>query len=268
MLLIVAISCLLIFFWTGVYTSFEASFQFYRAAQEVYGALTFWALLLLTVIICLMPRFCIKFFQKNYRPYDVDVIREQVRQGKFDYLNAYDSFVPPKALSASATSSDTAAEDIDSHAAPSKSHHMRDSSMTESQRPIYPPSEAPTARTRHPHSQTGSDDTNGTRPSFDMMRTMQPRRQSMERISDTIEEVRPRKGHFTRPSLERGPSSFDRTRQSFDRLRPSFEGSRDFTSAALLTRMESAHSHPSHYHMSPLTPTATSSRRHDITEEL
>jgi phospholipid-translocating ATPase len=36
--------------------------------------------------------------------------------------------------------------------------------------------------------------------------------------------------------------SFDRARMSMDRVRPSFEQSNEFTSAAMLTRMESAHS--------------------------
>ena len=94
-LLIVFISIMLIWFWTGIYTSFTAGYTFYRAAQQVYGSLTFWAFLLLTVILCLLPRFCTKAIQKIYFPYDVDIIREQVRQGKFDYLKDNDSLVPP-----------------------------------------------------------------------------------------------------------------------------------------------------------------------------
>ena len=49
MVLITSISMLLVFFWTGVYTSFTAGFTFYGAATQVYGSLTFWADLLLTV---------------------------------------------------------------------------------------------------------------------------------------------------------------------------------------------------------------------------
>ncbi|EHK97677.1 putative Phospholipid-transporting ATPase DNF1 [Glarea lozoyensis 74030] len=48
---------------------------------------TFWAVTSLSIILCLLPRFCVKVIQKAYFPYDVDIVREQVRQGKFDYLD-------------------------------------------------------------------------------------------------------------------------------------------------------------------------------------
>lgn len=85
-LLIVAISCLLVFFWTGIYTAFTASGPFYKAAPEIYGALSFWAYLLVAVVACLLPRWCIKCYQKMFMPLDIDIIREQVSQHKFDYL--------------------------------------------------------------------------------------------------------------------------------------------------------------------------------------
>jgi phospholipid-translocating ATPase len=93
-LLIVFISIMLIWFWTGIYTAFKAAYTFYGAAPQVYGTLSFWAFLLLTVIMCLMPRFVSKAIQKIYFPYDVDIIREQVRQGKFDYLEGNNSLMP------------------------------------------------------------------------------------------------------------------------------------------------------------------------------
>jgi phospholipid-translocating ATPase len=256
MVLITSISILLIWAWTGIYSSFEASFQFYRAGQEVYGTLTFWALTLLIWVICLLPRFSIKFFQKYFRPLDVDVIREQVRQGKFDYLNSYEAYVPPKLVDSSGTSSDQP-EEIPADA--SKAQHLRYPSTTESQRPIYPPSEAPTRDTKPPHSQTGSDGTDKTRPSLDVNR-MPHRADQMQSPNSPTERLRARP---PRPSLERVRSSFERSRQSFERGRISFEASRDFTSAAYLTRMESSHSHGS-----PITPTVTASRRRDITADL
>src|SRR5215471_14696675 len=51
--LINAISTLLIWFWTGVYSSVTSAGLFYRSAQEVFGTLSFWALTLLTVTMCL-----------------------------------------------------------------------------------------------------------------------------------------------------------------------------------------------------------------------
>ena len=237
MLLIVAISTLLIFFWTGVYSSFTGSFQFYKAGAEVYGSLSFWVLSLLTIVICLLPRFSVKFFQKNYRPLDIDIIREQVRQGKFKYLDQYEAYVPPSAkANFSGSSSATPEPTVETLTAPHKAHARADST-TESSRPIYPPSEAPTGTTRNPRSQNGSDGTDQTRASMDAAR---------------VSVVAPLSPHHRRPSLGRGTSSFERTRQSFDRdrVRPSFEQSRDFTSAALLTRMESSQSN----HASPATP--------------
>jgi phospholipid-translocating ATPase len=257
MVLITAISILLIWAWTGIYSSFEASFQFYRAGQEVYGTLSFWVLTLLIWVMCLLPRFSIKFFQKNFRPYDIDVVREQVRQGKFDYLNEYEAYVPPKLTDSSGTSSDQPEEgpaelpaEVETH----KTQHARYPSVAESQRPIYPPSEAPTRETKAPHSQTGSDGTDKTKPSFDISRMPGHAHSPSERMRPP-----------PRPSLDRVRSSFERSRHSFEKGRTSFEASRDFTSAAYLTRMESSHSHISG---SPLTPTATSSRRRDITAEL
>lgn len=228
--LLAVISILLIWFWTGVYSSVTASFQFYKAGAEVYGQLTFWVLCLLIVVICLLPRFLAKFIQKNYFPRDVDIIREQVRQGKFKHLDNYEAYVPPSP-DTSITSSDTLK--------PIKRATTRNS-VPESQRPIYPPSETATTQTRKRRSQEGSDGTNSTMPEFDY--PLPPPR---------------------RPSIERVRSSFERARASMDKLRPSFESSRDFTSAALLTRVESSHSN----NQSPATPTL-SRRRQDITDDL
>ncbi|KAG8528732.1 uncharacterized protein KY384_006419 [Bacidia gigantensis] len=206
MLLLVAISILLIWFWTGVYTASSSSALFYKAAPQVYGQLSFWALTLLTTIICLMPRFFIKAFQKLYLPLDVDIIREQVRQGKFSYLNKYEAYVPAGKI-ASLSSSDMSQ--------PPKKPPERKAHQDDEERPIYPPSLAATGTTHNPRSQNGSDGTDYTRHSLE----------------------RP-----VRPSFDRPRPSFDRLRSSMDQIRPSFEATNDFTSAALLTRMESSHS--------------------------
>ena len=215
MMLLVAISILLIFTWTGIYTAFTSSAQFYKAAPEVYGTLSFWCLFLITIAICLLPRFSIKAFQKIFMPLDVDIIREQVRQGKFKYLDKYEAYVPPKATSAS--SSDVSQ--------PLKAGTEAPTPMAEDERPIYPPSIAPTGTTHNPRSQNGSDGTNytGHKNSLDVP----PTKQSLDR---------------PRPSFDRPRPSFDRMRESMDRIRPSYEASNDFTSAALLTRVESSHS--------------------------
>lgn len=211
MLLIVAISIVLIWFWTGVWTSSTISAQFYKAATEVYGQLTFWALTLLTIIVSLLPRFCAKAIQKVYLPRDIDIIREQVRLGKFDYLKHVETGAPPNKVSS------TSSSDVSGASKPSK---RESTPVPDDERPIYPPSVAATGTTRNPRSHNGSDGTDYT-----------GHRSSLDR------PVRPQ-------SFDRPRPSFDRMRVSIDRIRPSYEASNDFTSAALLTRMESSNTAP------------------------
>ncbi|KAF2202092.1 phospholipid-translocating P-type ATPase [Delitschia confertaspora ATCC 74209] len=211
MVLITVISTLLIWTWTGIWTSFTTSAQFYKGGAEVYGSLSFWAILLLTVIICLLPRFSAKSIQKIYFPLDVDIIREQVTQGKFDYLKDTDAFIPPPPKKANGASEPASAVE------PAKHKEAEILAQDDDRRPIYPPSIAPTATTHNPRSQNGSNSTDYT---F---------RRSLDGLPQRISFDRPR-------------PSFDRARMSMDRVRPSFEASSDFTSAAMLTRLESSHS--------------------------
>lgn len=206
--LVVIISTMFIWFWTGVYTSFTASAQFYKGGAEVYGSLTFWAVLLLATIACLLPRFTVKAIQKMYFPLDVDIIREQVKQGKFDYLKKTDAYLPPPP--------EKAMSKVSSDASKYKAANVQEGD--DDARPIYPPSVAPTANTHNQRSQNGSNSTDYT---F---------RRSIEALP------------HHRISIDRPRPSYDRARMSMDRVRPSFEASNDFTSAAMLTRMESSHS--------------------------
>jgi phospholipid-translocating ATPase len=105
-LLIVVISIGLVFFWTGIYTQFLSSTVFYHAAQEVYSTLPFWANTGLALVTCLLPRFTAKAYQAMFLPMDVDIIREQVSQHKFDYLNQ-PTGVPPDAMSHTLGSDDS-----------------------------------------------------------------------------------------------------------------------------------------------------------------
>lgn len=228
---VVVISTLLVWFWTGVYTSFTSSAQFYKSASEVYGNLNFWAYLLCATIACLLPRFIFKVVQKMYFPIDADIIREQVKLGHFDYLRDNKSYLPPPPEKAAASSTSSDAEATKYKAA---NADIADDDV----RPIYPPSVAPTATTHNPRSQNGSGSTDYTfRRSIEGLPPTVPRMSSDCRI---------------RPS-------YDRARMSMDRVRPSFEASSDFTSAAMLTRMESAHSRNS-YGGPPTTQPAVMSR--------
>ncbi|OBT41228.1 hypothetical protein VE00_09241 [Pseudogymnoascus sp. WSF 3629] len=215
MVLLVAISCLLVFFWVGVWgSSVTTAVFFYQAAAQVFAQPSFWAVTFLMVVICLLPRFTVKFVQKVYFPYDVDIIREQVRQGKFDYLDeesSSSSHPPPKTVDTSATSSDLVE--------PLK----QPSYFDDDRRPLKAPSMAPTTTTHNPRSQNNSDGTDYTR----------------HRISLEPPMENP---NLRRLSSDRPRPSFDRMRASMDRCRPSFEASRDFTTAARLTQVESSHS--------------------------
>jgi phospholipid-translocating ATPase len=209
MVLLTAISILLVWFWTGIYSSFSSSAYFYKAAAEAFGLPTFWAVTFLSIVIALLPRFIIKVLQKVYFPYDIDIIRERVQRGEFDHLN---DAVPNEVLSkgSSATESDIVK--------PVQHAHAHYTSVDEDRRPIYPPSVAPTATTHNPRSHNGSDGTE----------------YSHHRVSAELPPIH--------QAIDRSRSSYERMRASMDRMRPSYEHSNDFTSAALLTRLESTRS--------------------------
>lgn len=217
-ILVIVISDLFIFFWTGVYTSVPSAGAFYGAAPQVYAEATFWACYFITPVICIFPRFAVKALQKVYFPYDVDIIREQVTQGKFDRILKPDAPATSSLESQSTGSSRTS----------KKSKHGQYASVDEDRRPIYPPSVA----THNTRAQNGSDGTNYT--GHDTSIDAPPHPTSVD-----LPEPDP---YPVRQSMDRPRPSYDRIRASMDRVRPSFEQSNDFTSAARLSRVESSHS--------------------------
>lgn len=90
--LIDCISILLVYFWTGVWSvNPNYSGEFYRAGAQTLGTLGVWCCIFVGIIGCLLPRFTFDFFTLNFRPADVDIIRERVRQGAYDdYPLGYD----------------------------------------------------------------------------------------------------------------------------------------------------------------------------------
>lgn len=222
MILVVAVSDLFIFFWTGIYTSFTSSNFFYKTAAQVYGEATFWAVFFIVPVICLFPRFAIKALQKVYWPYDVDIIREQELMGKFAHLSPGNGANGARSKEVDWTSQNS--RSTGSHA---NGKHMSSGSVDEDLRPIYPPSTT-TRTTTHNRAQNGSDmtDFSANRLSFEAAP-----------VHDGGDGPRP----GLRPSVERARPSYDRARMSMDRVRPSFEASADFTSAARLSRVESSH---------------------------
>jgi phospholipid-translocating ATPase len=239
MVLIVVISTLFVWFWTGVYTSFTSSAQFYKAGAEAYGTLNFWAYVLCATIACLLPRFIFKVVQKMYFPLDADIIREQVKQGKFDYLRQTDSYIPPPPEKMK-TEDDRKPLEVDA----TKYKAANADATDEDVRPIYPPSVAPTATTHNPRSQNGSNSTDYTfRRSVEGLPPAHF--QSMDEPPHAMTTDGPPLSHRMSTDYRVRPS-FDRARMSMDRVRPSFEQSNDFTSAAMLTRLESSHSRNSY----------------------
>ncbi|KAI0805530.1 hypothetical protein GGR55DRAFT_281264 [Xylaria sp. FL0064] len=225
--LIIVISDLLIFFWSGVYTSSTFASTFYGTAAQIYSELSFWIVLFLVPLICIAPRYAGKAIQKVFWPYDVDIIREQVTSGKFGKDPKVEE---PQSL-------DDAKESLSSSSGSSRRrHHQPQQSVDEDLRPIYPPSIAATSVAGgHGHgSQRGSDGTNYTRHDLSMETPVnQPADLPDIPIRQSIDRVRP---------------SYDRMRASIDQVdrgvRASFEASNDFTSAAMLTRFESTRSIP------------------------
>lgn len=82
-LLINALSILVVFFWDGIWSSCVTSGELYKAAAQVYGSLTFWAVFFVGVLVNLLPRFVYDTLRTFYRPKDIDIIRECVSQGFF-----------------------------------------------------------------------------------------------------------------------------------------------------------------------------------------
>lgn len=83
-LIICAISCLCVWIWTGIYSSFTSSGELYELGNQLYGSAAFWAVIFVGIIACMLPHYTILSIQKIFKPMDVDVIREQWNLGVFD----------------------------------------------------------------------------------------------------------------------------------------------------------------------------------------
>lgn len=91
------VSILLIFTWTGIWTSITISSEFYKAAAVLFGLPLFWACVMVGLFACLIPRFFFDILQKLYYPKDTDIIRECVGNGDYDmYPQDYDPTDPDR----------------------------------------------------------------------------------------------------------------------------------------------------------------------------
>ncbi|GMF43772.1 unnamed protein product [[Candida] boidinii] len=90
-LIIYAFSILVIFFWTGIWSSSSASLEFYKSASQCYGTVSFWAVFFIGVLVCVLPRLCYEILNRLYRPRDIDIIREKADNGDYNmYPRGYD----------------------------------------------------------------------------------------------------------------------------------------------------------------------------------
>lgn len=90
-LLINALSILVVFFWTGVWSARVWVGEFYKAGAQVLGTLGFWCCLFVGVILCVMPRFVFDFLNRNFNPRDIDIVRERAAAGDYkDYPIGFD----------------------------------------------------------------------------------------------------------------------------------------------------------------------------------
>ncbi|RLV95122.1 Phospholipid-transporting ATPase DNF1 [Spathaspora sp. JA1] len=103
--LIVGISILIIFIWTGLWTVNIYSGEFFKAAPQIFGTPAFWPTVFIGILCCLIPRFFYDFVQKIFWPRDIDIIRECVQRGDFDpYPFDYDPTDPNRIKISSYTS--------------------------------------------------------------------------------------------------------------------------------------------------------------------
>lgn len=73
--IVVVGSSLVMIIWIAIYSAFN-SVDFNDEVVVLYGSVTFWATVLLTVIISLGPRFLVRFVGSSFFPLDRDIVRE------------------------------------------------------------------------------------------------------------------------------------------------------------------------------------------------
>ena len=182
-LLIVALSVLSVWAWTGIYSQFQATPTFYKIAAHVFGTPSFWAVTFLMIIVCFLPRFTAKTIQKFYLPHDSDIIREQVRLHVFDEkaivastnkeISSSPLPSPPKKKGfLSSASSGSGKSGKSRSPSPAK---MERNFANDDEQPIYPPSVA--------HSSS---------------RPLSPQESAPQSETDSSETATPNRGHHRR----------------------------------------------------------------------
>lgn len=93
------LSDILLFAWTGIWSSVVNSGEFYKVAARLYGAPSFWACLFIGFLMCMLPRFAYDFTCSVLYPKDIEIIRECVANGDFSqYPKDYDPTDPNRPI--------------------------------------------------------------------------------------------------------------------------------------------------------------------------
>jgi phospholipid-translocating ATPase len=161
-MLIVTLSILTVWAWTGIYSQFQATPTFYNVASHVFGTASFWAVTFLMIVVCLLPRFAGNVIQKFYYPWDSDIIREQVHMGLFKELPTPDDKAeevpsslpsPPKRKGFLSSNSSASAKSRSSSPGKVEKQYSNDD-----EQPInYAPSVTQSQMTGRPASQSDAD---------------------------------------------------------------------------------------------------------------
>lgn len=109
------ISTMILFAWTGIWSSAQGSGEFYKVAARMYGAPAFWACFFIGFLMCVLPRFAYDFVCSVLWPKDIEIIRECVERGDFSqYPKDYDPTDPNRP----AISKYTQAHTLEAHVTP------------------------------------------------------------------------------------------------------------------------------------------------------
>lgn len=93
------ISNIILFAWTGIWSSSTNSSEFYKVAARLYGAPAFWACFFIGFLMCMLPRFAYDFACSVLYPKDIEIIRECVEKGDFSqYPKDYDPTDPNRPI--------------------------------------------------------------------------------------------------------------------------------------------------------------------------
>ncbi|QLL34931.1 hypothetical protein HG536_0H03060 [Torulaspora globosa] len=93
--LFIGLSCIIVFGWTGIWSSSLRSNEIWKAGARIYNTPAFWAVFFVAVLFCLLPRFTLDCFNRMINPKDVEIVREMWKRGDFDqYPTGYDPTDP------------------------------------------------------------------------------------------------------------------------------------------------------------------------------